>query len=96
MSSEAILIWAAPEHPVFVDGRSDVFEWTGVLQKFGNWATLQADPAKLLDKYNIRFCVLTSESPMVNVLPLLPGWKLAYSDKDAVVFVRTTQPAQSK
>ena len=28
------LIWAAPEHPVFVDGRADVFEWTGVLDEF--------------------------------------------------------------
>ena len=22
------LIWAAPENPVFVDGRADIFEWT--------------------------------------------------------------------
>ena len=25
------LIWAAPEHPVFIDGRTDVYEWSGVL-----------------------------------------------------------------
>lgn len=89
------LIWAAPEHPVFVDGRADVFEWSGVLEKFGNWATLQSNPAKLLDEYNIQFCVLSSQAPMVNVLPLLPGWNLAYSDKDAVVFVRTALRGQS-
>jgi hypothetical protein len=83
------LIWAAPEHPVFVDGRADVFEWSGVLEKFRNLATLEANPAKLLNDYNIQFCILTSQSPMATVLPMLPGWKLAYSDKDAVVFVRT-------
>ena len=82
------LIWAAPEHPVFVDGRSDVFEWAGVLEEFGDWATFQADPRKLLDKYNIQFCVLTNQSPMITVLPLLPDWKLAYSDKNSVIFVR--------
>ena len=38
------LIWAAPDHPVFLDGRADVFEWTGVLSEFGKWATLQSNP----------------------------------------------------
>ena len=90
------LIWALPEHPVFLDGRSDVFEWSGVLAKFGNWATLQANPKDLLDEYNIQFCVLTSQSPMVNVLPLLLDWKLAYADNVAVVFVRRPPAAQSK
>jgi hypothetical protein len=90
------LIWAAPEHPVFLDGRSDVFEWTGVLEEFGDWAMLQTDPKKLLDKYNIEFCVLSSQSPMVTVLPLLPNWKLAYSDKNAVIFVRTIGGDQSQ
>ncbi|MHB1939191.1 MAG: hypothetical protein ACYCOR_21890 [Acidobacteriaceae bacterium] len=53
------LIWAAPAHPVFVDGRSDVFEATGVLAQFGKWALLQSNPNILLDKYAINFCLLT-------------------------------------
>src|SRR5207248_1544458 len=68
------LIWAAPQHKVFVDGRSDVYEWTGVLKDFGAWATLQADPKLLLSKYQVGFCLLGRESPMSHVLPLLPGW----------------------
>jgi hypothetical protein len=84
------LIWAAPEHPVFIDGRTDVFEWTGVLGEFGRWATLQDDPHALLDKYRINFCLLTSHSPMVRVLPLMHDWKLVYSDDHAVVFARTS------
>jgi hypothetical protein len=82
------LIWAAPEHPVFVDGRGDVFEWTGVLSEFGKWATLQSDPNVLLQKYNISFCLLTRQSPMVHVLPYLHGWKMVYSDNNSVIFVR--------
>lgn len=81
------LIWAAPEQPVFVDGRADVFEWTGVLEEYGKWATLQSDPATLLDKYGIDFCLLTSQSPMVRVLPLL-HWKIVYSDNTSVIFTR--------
>jgi hypothetical protein len=83
------LIWAAPDHPVFVDGRADVYDWTGVLGEFANWATLQSDPKALLTRYQINFCLLSRESPMSRVLPLLPGWKLAYSDEFSVVFVRS-------
>jgi hypothetical protein len=82
------LIWAAPQHPVFIDGRGDVFEETGVLQDFGQWAMLQTDPRLLLEKYQIDYCLLARDAPMSHVLPLLPGWKVAYSDDTAVVFVR--------
>jgi len=83
------LMWAAPEHPVFVDGRTDVFEWTGVFREFGNWATLRTDPDALLNKYGVQFCLLNPESPMVRVLPLLPEWKVVYSDDTAVVLQRS-------
>src|SRR5205807_4591334 len=56
------LIWALPTHKVFVDGRSDVFDWAGVLAKYVDWVTLEADPVKLLDEYGINFCVLASGS----------------------------------
>jgi hypothetical protein len=82
------LIWAAPQHPVFIDGRGDVFEWTGVLNDFGAWATLQSDPRMLLEKYQIDYCLLARDAPMSHVMPLLPGWKMAYSDDMAVIFVR--------
>ena len=90
------LIWAAPEHSVFVDGRSDVFEWTGVLAEFGKWAMLQSDPNTLLDKYNISFCVLARTSPMAHVLPLLPNWKTVYSDNMSSIFVRTSDVGQTQ
>lgn len=90
------LIWAAPEHPVFVDGRADVFEWTGVLADFEGWATLQSNPNTLLKKYKIDFCLLARTSPMAQVLPLLPNWKTVYSDREAIVFVRTTRTISAR
>jgi hypothetical protein len=84
------LIWAAPEHPVFVDGRADVFEWTGVLGEFARWATLKSDPNALLEKYGIGFCLLTRQSAMARVLPLLHGWKTVYSDNSSVIFTRAS------
>jgi hypothetical protein len=83
------LIWAAPEHPVFIDGRGDIFEWAGVVDQFGKWAQLQSDPNTLLNKYGISFCVLSRDSPMIVVLRLLPGWKEAYSDNVSAIFVRS-------
>ena len=83
------LIWAAPEHPVFIDGRGDVFEWAGVVDEFGKWAQVQTDPNRLLDKYQISFCVLSRESPMIGVLGLLPGWKQVYSDNVSTIFIRS-------
>lgn len=82
------LIWAAPNHPVFVDGRGDVFEWVGVLDDFAKWALLEDNPNDLLNKWNISFCLLGKNSPSAQVMRLLPGWKLVYSDDLSVVFVR--------
>lgn len=84
------LIWALPEHPVFIDGRADLYEWSGVLTQFAKWATLQEDPNLLLDKYNVSFCLLERSSPVAQVLPLLPEWKEVYSDNASVIFVRSS------
>jgi hypothetical protein len=84
------LIWALPAHPVFVDGRSDVFESTGVLADYAQWAMMQSNPNSLLDKYNISVCLLARTSPMTNVLPLLPNWKAVYSDNLSTIFIRTS------
>jgi hypothetical protein len=82
------LIWATPDHPVFIDGRADIFEWTGVMAEYGRWITIQSDPAALLDKYRINFCILSRAASISHVLPLLPNWKSVYSDDDSVIFVR--------
>ena len=79
------LIWAAPD-PVFIDGRADVFEWTGVLADFMQWETFQSNPNVLLEKYEIDFCLLARSSPMVTVMSLLKDWKIAYKDNNSVIF----------
>jgi hypothetical protein len=88
-ASGGYLIWAAPEYPVFIDGRADIYEWSGVLGEFGRWATLQSDPNALLQKYRIGFCLLNRQSPMARVLPLLHEWKMVYADNNSEIFVRT-------
>ena len=88
------LIWAAPQYPVMIDGRTDLYVWSGFLGEYGNWANLQSDPHLLLDKYKVGFCLLNSQSPMARVLSLLPDWKQVYSDDKSVIYMRKT-PAES-
>lgn len=85
------LIWAMPEHPVFIDGRADLYEWAGILGQYTSWSTLQSDPNSLLDKFHIQFCLLSPQSPMARVLPLLHGWQSVYADPNSVIFERIPQ-----
>ncbi len=82
------LIWAAPQYPVMIDGRADVYEWSGFFDQYVRWMSLGQDPRVLLQKYGVNFCLLTQDSPMVQVLALLPDWKKVYSDSNSVVFER--------
>ena len=82
------LIWASPERKVFIDGRTDIFDWTGVLRDYMRWQTLQDDPNKLLDDYKVDYCLLFKNSPISKVVALLPGWTKIYSDDLAIVFHR--------
>lgn len=88
------LIWALPEQKVFIDGRADVFDWTGVFSEVGRWALLQENPTLLLNRYGINYCLLTKNAPMAYVLPFLPGWKRVYADDLAVIFARAEQPSR--
>lgn len=87
------LIWAAPEYPVMIDGRADVYEWSGFFGQFEQWAALESNPRDLLQKYNVNFCLLNSHDPMIQVLSLLPGWEKIYSGQNSVIFQR--RPAGS-
>jgi hypothetical protein len=60
-----------------------------VLQEYGRWEEFLDPPDALLDKYGVNFCLLSRESPMAVVLPLLHGWTAVYSDRNSVIFVRS-------
>jgi len=82
------LSWALPEQKVFIDGRADVYAWTGVFEDYGAWATLREDPSRLLDKYGIEWCLLSQSAPLARVMRYLPGWSEKYSDSSSVIFTR--------
>ncbi len=82
------LIWAAPEHRVFVDGRADVYEPAGVLADYMRFMSQDSDPKTILEKYRIDLCLVSQDQPIAQVLPLIPGWRKVYSDKQSVIFAR--------
>jgi hypothetical protein len=82
------LIWAMPEQKVFIDGRGDVFDWTGVMTEYRRWSFLMEDPELLLNKYRIQYCLLRRENPMCLVLPRIPGWRQVYADELSVIIAR--------
>jgi hypothetical protein len=84
------LTWALPEQKVFIDGRADVYAWTGVFADYGTWATLREDPNRLLDNYRIDWCLLSQSAPLARVMRYLPGWSERYSDSQAVIFARNS------
>lgn len=87
------LTWALPEQKVFIDGRADVYAWTGVFADYGRWATLREDPNLLLYNYRIEFCLLSKSAPLARVMHYLPGWSEPYSDSQAVIFTRNSKDA---
>jgi hypothetical protein len=82
------LLWAAPEHPVFIDGRGDMYVSLGIAADFRDWALVRKDPNFLLDKYQISFCLLARDSHLVTVMSLLKNWQMAYQDDQSVIFTR--------
>ena len=83
------LSWALPERKVFIDGRADVYAWTGVFADYGAWAALREDPNRLLDHYGIDWCLLSQSAPLARVMRYLPGWSERYSDSQSVIFARS-------
>ena len=83
------LIWQAPEYKTFIDGRTDIFDYTGVLNEYIAFHRVLEDPQALLEKYRVDYCLLHKDTPVASVLGYLPDWRRIYADDLAVIFERT-------
>lgn len=86
------LIWALPEHRVAMDGRSDLYVPVGQFKPYMDWMNVDTDPARYLEANDVSFCVLSTESRMINVLGYVPGWRERWRDDVSAVFVRESKP----
>jgi hypothetical protein len=80
------LLWALPEYPVFVDGRTDLYddeiirEWLRVVRGEAGWQSV-------LDRWEVKVVLLERDWPLVRLLPG-EGWHLWYEDDLSVVYGR--------
>jgi hypothetical protein len=80
------LLWAIPEYPVFVDGRTDLFndqvigEWLQVVRAEAGWESV-------LDRWGVHLILVEPSTPLVSHL-MTSGWHLLYSDEVAVIYGR--------
>ncbi|MEA3352174.1 MAG: hypothetical protein U9Q82_16340 [Chloroflexota bacterium] len=80
------LLWALPEYPVFVDGRTDLYgdeivdQWVQVVAAEAGWQAV-------LDDWGVNLILLEPHRPLVADLEA-EGWRLLYEDEVAVVYGR--------
>ena len=83
------LIWSMSDvNRVFIDGRVDIYERTGVLTDYLNMARLGFPAPFLLNAYNIQSCVLDRKETLVTLLDVSPEWQKVYGDQISVLYVR--------
>jgi hypothetical protein len=78
------LIWVLPDHPVFIDGRTDLYEgeilnqWVLAVQVTEGWEDI-------LEEWDVGIVFLEPYRPLVDELGDR-GWDLVYEDQQAVIF----------
>ena len=78
------LMFAAPQFPVFVDGRTDLYDDT-LLTEWLN-TTLGKDWQQTFAKWKIKLVVIEKDSALAGILRTEEGWKEVYTDEKAAVF----------
>lgn len=81
------LMFAAPDYPVFVDGRTDLYgDFVEVYRQIG---FALGDWQSKLDKYGINMIVIERNSYLDVALRESSGWRLDYEDDLAVIWLRS-------
>jgi hypothetical protein len=83
------LMFASPEYPVFVDGRTDLYGDV-FLNTYLETAIGSPNWRETLNGYGINLVVIEPHSGLARALHTEPGWRQDYEDEKAVVFVRET------
>ena len=79
------LLWALPEYPVFVDGRTDLYndeiigEWLEVIKTEDGWQ-------ELLNRYGVGVVLIESGSTLDRALQIDSEWERVYEDSLSVVY----------
>ena len=75
-------------YKTFIDGRSELFEQTGVLSDYMHITLLKPGAMQVLSGYQVRSCLMERDEPLSTVLAAMPDWQTVYSDPVSVIFVK--------
>ncbi|MDW8325888.1 MAG: hypothetical protein RMK99_04915 [Anaerolineales bacterium] len=82
------LMWALyPEYPVFVDGRTDLYD-DAFLREYLRVALGRPGYEAMLDRYGVRLVVIEADSLLGDRLSENPRWRELYRDDVAAVYGR--------
>jgi hypothetical protein len=81
------LVWALPEEPVFVDGRTDIYE-DEFLREYIEVTFIRPGWQEVLDRYGVRLALTERDGFLAMAPAMRPDWRLAYADDQAAIYVR--------
>ncbi|MBN1430140.1 MAG: hypothetical protein JXB07_17355 [Anaerolineae bacterium] len=81
------LIWEARDYPVYVDGRTDLYD-DDFLRGYLKTYHAQSGWDKRLDDSGVNTVLVEASSPLAQVLALTDDWSMAYTDARSSLFVR--------
>lgn len=82
------LIWQLPEYPVFVDGRTDLYD-DQFLTEYLSIVFAQDGWEQKLDHYGIKLVLIEPQSMLGRMLAERPGWEQIYQDETAIIFAQS-------
>jgi hypothetical protein len=82
------IAWRDPETKTFIDGRTDIFEYAGVLKDYLDVIALK-NSLEILEKYGVRCVMFPTENHLSYFLRQDSAWQVAYSDKVCQILVKT-------
>jgi hypothetical protein len=75
-------------YKTFIDGRSELFEQTGVLGDYMYITLLKPGPLQVLRGYGIQSCLVQRDEPFATLLASSPDWNKVYSDQVSALYVK--------
>lgn len=81
------LLWEAPEYPVFIDGRTDLyrdfyFEWRNILSGEG-WE-------EAFSEWDVQTVLVYPYNPIATILSEHPDWETVYADENSILLTYKT------
>jgi hypothetical protein len=75
-------------YKTFIDGRSELFEQTGVLGDYMHMTLLKPGALQVLRGYGIQSCLLQRDEPFATLLASSADWNKVYSDPVSALYVK--------